>query len=44
MSSKDENENDDEDNNEIIKILMHSQEYAETMNQNEKNIIKEKSK
>ena len=32
MSSKD-------DNDEIIKILMYSHEYTETMNQNEKNIL-----
>ena len=49
MSSKDENENEDkddktlmssnEDDYEIIKTLMHSHEYVETTNQNEKNII-----
>ena len=50
MSSKDENENinenendeilmsSDKDDDEVKKILIHSHEYAETTNQNEKNI------
>ena len=43
-SQKDKNENDKtlmsskDDNDEIIKILMYSHEYTETMSQNEKNI------
>ena len=45
MKKKHENENDktlmlaNEDDDEITKILMYSDEYDETMNQNEKNII-----
>ena len=45
MKKKHENENDktlmlaNEDDDEITKISMYSDEYAETMNQNEKNII-----
>ena len=43
-SQEDENENENEDDDDIIKILTFLNEYAETKNENEKNIIIKKIK